>query len=237
MFDNYVQAKNTKVSKWATVLIVGSVIAHIIALAIFVVHSYWVINKLPIPTTQASFSSSPQPPSLPPAAKKKKKQKKPEKKPEKEFRKAEDVVQPDINKPKVEEKDVAAPEEDDGFEGVGDESGFGEQPVVKEVKPKTVAPSAIKQNRVSGNSQIQPSDADKNQISRDRKSRIITVAKICLNVSGGVSSARVIKSSGYPGYDRKIQSTMRSWRYKPFRVNGKPTPVCSTVTFIYMQSN
>ena len=237
MFDNYVEAKNSKLNKWAVILIGGSVIAHIIALIIFVVHSYWVINPLPLPTTQASFSSSPQPPALPPAASKKKK-KKIEKVEEKEFRKAVDTVQPDENKPKVTEDQVATVEEDDGFEGVGDEAGgFDTAPVVEVVKPKQVAPSAIKQNRVSGTEQIQPPDADKNQISRDRKSRIIAVAKICLNESGGVSTARVIKSSGYPGYDRKIQSTMRSWRYKPFRVNGKPTPVCSTVTFVYMQSN
>jgi hypothetical protein len=28
---------------------------------------------------------------------------------------------------------------------------------------------------------------------------------------------------------------MRGWEYKPFRIDGKPTSVCTATTFIYLQ--
>jgi hypothetical protein len=30
---------------------------------------------------------------------------------------------------------------------------------------------------------------------------------------------------------------MRTWRYRPFMVNGRRVPVCTSVTFIYRQSS
>jgi hypothetical protein len=45
-----------------------------------------------------------------------------------------------------------------------------------------------------------------------------------------------LKTTGFPSYDNKIVSTIRGeWRYRPFMVNGKATPVCTAVTFIYSQ--
>ena len=45
----------------------------------------------------------------------------------------------------------------------------------------------------------------------------------------------VIKASGFPAYDQKIQREMRNWKYRPFMINGKAAPVCTAVTFIYQQ--
>ena len=44
----------------------------------------------------------------------------------------------------------------------------------------------------------------------------------------------MLKSTGFPAYDSKIQSKIRGeWRYEPYNVNGKAVPVCTAVTFIY----
>jgi hypothetical protein len=45
-----------------------------------------------------------------------------------------------------------------------------------------------------------------------------------------------LRSSGFAAYDEKIQATIRrDWRYRPFLVNGKATPVCTAFRFIYSQ--
>ena len=56
---------------------------------------------------------------------------------------------------------------------------------------------------------------------------------MCLSSGGSVDKLQVLKSTGYAAYDSKIKSTMRSWRYRPFKVNGRAVPVCTSVTFIY----
>jgi len=61
--------------------------------------------------------------------------------------------------------------------------------------------------------------------------------KICLSEKGSVKSVSVLKASAYPKYDAKIVKEMKSWKYRPFLVDGKATPVCSAITMIYVQKS
>jgi len=55
-------------------------------------------------------------------------------------------------------------------------------------------------------------------------------------VGGAVTSVKMLKGTGFPAYDNKIQSKMNGeWKYKPYAVNGRAVPVCTAVTFIYSQ--
>jgi protein TonB len=45
----------------------------------------------------------------------------------------------------------------------------------------------------------------------------------------------MLKSTGAIAYDRKIEREIYGWRYRPFILNGEPTPVCTTVTYVYSQ--
>jgi len=47
--------------------------------------------------------------------------------------------------------------------------------------------------------------------------------------------ATVLKSSGFPAYDARLVDEVRRWRYTPFVIDGRPTPVCSVVQFVYNQ--
>ena len=52
-----------------------------------------------------------------------------------------------------------------------------------------------------------------------------------------VVSAKPLKSSGVPDYDKLLVTTiLGTWKYKPVLVNGRPVPICSAVTFIYKQT-
>ena len=46
-------------------------------------------------------------------------------------------------------------------------------------------------------------------------------------------SVSMIQSTGYADYDLDLLNGVRTWRYRPFTVNGVPTPACSPVSFVY----
>jgi protein TonB len=93
----------------------------------------------------------------------------------------------------------------------------------------------IEQRRIGGERRIYPPDTTKAAIVRDRLRRVVVTVKMCLSKGGTVQHLEVLRSSGYPEYDALIRSTMRTWKYSPFEVNGNAVPVCTSVTFIYNQ--
>lgn len=260
MFDNYVVAKRSKAKKWAMITISVSVFAHLVILIALVIRGFWQVEQHEPPKDSATkisvLAKAPPPPPPKKGVRKPKTQAKVT--PTKKMRivKATDV-QPTTKAKIVTTQDKAddsnEPEGDpDGVEGGvtggtpggvvggvigGTGLGAPPPPPPPPSAPKIVLQHVLEQSRISGEKQIIPSEADKLKIRRDDKSQVIASMKMCLNAGGTVSRVNVMKSSGYPGYDAKIRSTMRQWRYKPFMVNGKAVPVCSSVTFIYRQTN
>lgn len=255
MFDNYVVAKTRPLPKWVGPLVGFSVAVHLIVILAFVAQSFWAISKLAVPEAGVKVAvAPPPPPPPPPAAKRKKKKKKVDKvrKP-----RPKETTQPvKIEDPsEVDDDYVPDDSEDFGVEG-GVEGGVAggvpggipggvpggpppppPAPKVEDIAPKIVPQVALEQQRLSGEKHIVPSDEVKLQIKREGKTRVVTTVKMCLSSGGVVNKLTMLKSSGYPTYDQAIKATMRSWRYRPFMVNGKPVPVCTSVTFIYNQKN
>jgi TonB family protein len=124
---------------------------------------------------------------------------------------------------------------EDGVEG-GDTDEYGPPPPPPPpppTPPQNIAPSVLEANRIAGNKLITPDDATKKQIIADGKSRVIGSFKLCIALDGSVTVVTLLKSSGYAAYDEKLQQQMRTWKYKPYLVNGRATPVCTAVTFIF----
>ena len=82
---------------------------------------------------------------------------------------------------------------------------------------------------------IVPDDVTKTEIQRSGKDKIVGSYKLCISVDGAVTTINQLKSTTFPAYDSKIQREMRSWKYRPYMVNGRAVPVCTAVTFIYSQ--
>ncbi|MBT8493938.1 MAG: energy transducer TonB [Deltaproteobacteria bacterium] len=251
MFENYVESKTDKRRGWATTFIIASIILHVIAVVALVVRGYWVIEKLPVPRTEITFASSapPPPPPPPPGGSKKKTETKRKKK------KVKEAVQPTKtdDKKSQETSDDSDPNPDGveggveggvaggvvggvlgGVEGgVLGGTGVGTAPPPAPKKAKIVPVQVLKGLRIAGESNIQPPSKATVAMERSGKSRVVATAKMCLTEGGRVKSVSLIKRSGYPTWDRKIRAKMKSWKYKPYRVNGKAIPVCTSVTFIY----
>jgi hypothetical protein len=100
---------------------------------------------------------------------------------------------------------------------------------------QTVPPRLLEQNRIAGDKVILPDDPTKTAITRSQKERVIASLKLCVDVTGKVSQVKLLKSSGFPDYDRKLEAGMNTWAYRPYVVDGKAIPVCTAVTFIYAQ--
>jgi hypothetical protein len=102
--------------------------------------------------------------------------------------------------------------------------------------PVVVAPRTVEQMRISGQKLIVPDDVTKTEIARAKIHKLVTTYKLCIGVDGVPTEVRMLKSSGFAGYDARIQSEMLEWRYRPYTVEGAPRPVCTSVTFIYQQN-
>jgi serine/threonine protein kinase len=102
--------------------------------------------------------------------------------------------------------------------------------------PQTVLPTALDANRVAGEKDILPDERTQADIHRSGVEKIVGSYKVCISVEGTIAAVTQLKSTGFPSYDATIQDTIRSkWRYRPYLVNGKATPVCTAVRFIYLQ--
>jgi TonB family protein len=106
-----------------------------------------------------------------------------------------------------------------------------------EPKPKpptaVIAPAVMKALRISGDTQIHPSSSTQNRMSRDGATEVIGSVQLCIATDGSISSASTAKPTKYDEYDQALLSAVRSWRYKPYTVNGVAVKACSLVTFDY----
>ncbi len=100
---------------------------------------------------------------------------------------------------------------------------------------RMVPPTVIEGRRISGTAAIAPDDVTKTLIMEARKTKLVGSYKLCLSAQGEVVDVAILKPTGFWAYDAKIVREMRTWRYRPYEVNGKPAPVCTAVTFIYRQ--
>jgi serine/threonine-protein kinase len=103
------------------------------------------------------------------------------------------------------------------------------------VVPQNVAPTLLDANRIAGDKDIVPDNGSQTEINRSGQDKVVGSYKLCVTTDGGVDSVSLLKSTGFPAYDAKIQNTIRSkWRYKPFVISGKAVPVCTAVMFVYL---
>jgi protein TonB len=245
MFGNFEAAKHRKLPKWAGALLVSMLAFHVVLFLTMWVKTIWDIEQLERPKSTVDLAIAPPPPPPPPPPKGGVKPKDVTITPKKV--KVRDIVQP----VKIEKQETAPPVEtgdpngvEGGVEGGavgGDLNGVvaappPPPPPPPPAPPQNVPPQALDANRIAGEKNIVPDDVTKTEISRSGKDKLIGSFKLCITAEGNIASVNQLKSTGFPAYDSKITSTIRGeWRYRPFSVNGKPTPVCTAVTFIYSQ--
>lgn len=252
MFERYEQDRGrTRRSRWVRVCLVGSAVAHVAVAVALIVSSWWRIDKLSIndgrPIGVASFGLATAAP--PPLASESRERIK------KELRRVKEITQNDPQRDRAIEDgggDGAAGGDPNGRPG-----GTGTDPnatnlfvgscgqavcldapaparKIEREEPPVVPEAMLKGYLIRGNTQIQASDADKVKIARQPDRRVVGVVKLCIDDGGAVTSSSLLKSTGFSNYDRRLVSGVRGWRYKPYRIGGKPAAVCTSVRFVYI---
>jgi len=106
-----------------------------------------------------------------------------------------------------------------------------------EPKPKpptaVISPNVMKGLRLSGDTQIHPSESTQSRMSRDGETQVIGSVQLCISTDGSIASVSTAKRTKYDDYDQALLSAVRSWRYQPYTVNGVAVKACSLVTFVY----
>jgi len=245
MFNSFKAAKNIKMPKWAVPLLTAAAIFHAVLFVTMWVKSIWDIEQLDKPKGGlADLAIAPPPPPPPPPPPGGVKPQTPVITPKKI--KVRDIVQPvKIEKNEPQPVEATNPDGVEGGEEGGDPNGVmgGAQgappppppPPPPPAPPQNVPPTLLEGQRIAGDKNILPDDVTKTEIQRSGKDKIVGSYKLCLTVDGNVAAVNQLKGTTFAAYDAKIQREMRTWRYRPYMVNGKAVPVCTAVTFIYSQ--
>jgi len=65
---------------------------------------------------------------------------------------------------------------------------------------------------------------------------VSALLRVCTDREGNVVEVKVLK--GYdPSVDAAFVSALRTWRYSPFKVEGRPVPFCTNVAYSVQTTN
>lgn len=234
-------------------LLLVSIAAHAGALALLVSTALWQIDKLEVADSPLMVAAGPGAPiSAGPeeaAA--------PEKpKPPKPHHTTKDLTQKGDKKAEPDDDGGGdSPATGDGAGSGGDGLGIGQfacgeggacssildQPTAPAAPPKrkveeerVVVSHLIEGSRIEGNPRIEPPDSVRQAMVRLSQQKVDGAVKMCLDRAGNVRSLRILRSTGHAEYDQRLLAGMRTWRYRPYRLDsGAAVPVCTVVTFIY----
>lgn len=256
MFASYAAARSRPLPRYAAPLLVGVVAAHLLALTGIWVKGMWDMTKLDTQREPLDLAVASPPPASPPPPAGGARPVTPSIVPARHV--AKEPTQPTVH---IEQAPVTPTQaattgagDADGKPG-GEVNGTGDSlctggcdpdgvqtpapPPIPVIEPPKAArvlpPTAFEAQRVSGNAQIAPDDPTKTEIQRAGQDKLIATFKLCVDASGAVAKVQQLKASGFAAYDAKIDRQMRTWRYRPFMVDGTAAPVCTAVTFIYVQ--
>jgi protein TonB len=244
------------VKRWTVAL---SLLVHAGAALGFVAFSFWKIEKLHAKEdlTQVALGTTAPPPGDPapaPAAPAEAKLK------VETPKRPDEVVQPTDQKVAPDSGSGTAPADPnartapggtgDGCDGC-DPDGTGEDPFAPPGHPPGIGTSLDRPDtvpeppakpalvpigelrRVSGDPQIQLPPAALGQVRDAGKTRLEVTALLCVDETGAPESVSFRQPSGFPAVDDAIRAGMRTWRYAPFTVDGRPARACAIVRFTY----
>jgi hypothetical protein len=91
-------------------------------------------------------------------------------------------------------------------------------------------------HRIAGTRNVVPIDVDKYGMQKLGLTRVEGTFRLCVDDQGIVESVLPMRPTGIAGYDARIMTAIRAWRYRPYTVDDQVVPVCAAVTFVYSQS-
>jgi protein TonB len=240
VFESYLKERNQPLTARALTLIV-SIGLHLGAVALVLFLSLFYVEELPEPQVTVTFFSAapPPPPPPPPPPKPKAPKPKPKVQPEQPKPRPEDVQPPEDLKPKAPEPEAPAPKVPDwaGSEGVaggvegGVPGGTGPTPKAKpKAEPKRpvfVKRQVMDKQKLAGEQPVYLRKAKRAGVQG------VVIIKVCLKTNGRVDMGKTKILRGIPILDGEVLGKVKTWRYKPYKIDGVAQPVCFSVKFVF----
>jgi eukaryotic-like serine/threonine-protein kinase len=107
------------------------------------------------------------------------------------------------------------------------------QPPAPAVKPVLVPATKIESTRLAGSRQIALPGSTEQAMARQGIKGTQAIVKMCLSSGGEPTTVSLVRGTGFAEADTKIAREVRGWRYRPYVVDGKAVPVCTSVAFRY----
>jgi len=104
-----------------------------------------------------------------------------------------------------------------------------------ELPPTVIKASVLETHRLTGVPEIEPDPDDRTPPAGQKT--VGAAVKICVDTAGKVSAVKILKSSGRPSYDAKIEREVKAWTFRPVMGEGQPVDVCTVMTFLYRPSS
>jgi protein TonB len=232
-FEAILSQQKTAPSGWRRIIMTFSVLLHAIALAVAAGYSIWQVEEMPMPAVEVTLSMAPPPPPPPPPPPKRSATKK---------TKPVDVKPKTIVAPTETPKDMPPappeePEEDDdgGQEGgvvggiAGGIVGGTAPPPPKSTGPKLLTTKAG-HSLLAVNPLVRPYKVNIPEEYVARGDEYVAQIRICVNADGSVANVKILRPS-IPVIDLQIPQVIPRWRYRPYLVEGKPTPFCYPMNY------
>jgi TonB family protein len=100
--------------------------------------------------------------------------------------------------------------------------------------PVTIDPNVLDALRIGSNTDVPLSKTTKAEMLRHGMTSVRTTVRLCVSAVGLVTESTMTERTGYTEYDSNLIAATYAWHFQPYRVNGVPTPVCSTVEITYV---
>lgn len=237
-FEAVLAGERAAPKHWRRVMVVVSLGLHVAALAVGVAYSFWTIDELPLPAIAVTLVGGAPPPPPPPPPKRHSTGTKTKVRVDKPKTLVQPKEHPD-EKPKPEEKAEEKDEEgatDDGQEG-GVKGGVAGGVVggVVGAPLQNSAPKMLSAQIGRALLMINPNE-DPYIVHLPpplvrAKVKFTALVYICVSAEGRVTSAKLVKSVD-PAIDPQIPVVLGRWRYRPYMVDGKPTPFCWPLKYL-----
>jgi protein TonB len=230
-FEAILALPDAKPRRWRRGTLAASLVLHLGALAVGLVHSLWQVDEMALPAIQVTLTEAPPPPPPPPPPAG---AKKPSTKPKTKIATKTELVQPKETpkeEPKPEEHDEA---EDNGQAGgekggvvggvVGGVLGAPPPPPPKSTGPEMISDSEGYHQMVS-DPRVPPYCCVKIPRALEHFDSFVATLRVCVGTDGQVRDVRILSGAG-PAIDSQIPTYVRRWRYRPLVRGGQPTDFC-----------
>ena len=243
MFESFVESRK-KPFRARALGVTASILIHGGGLALVLFLSLFYVDELPEPPVTVTFFSAPPPPPPPPPPAAPKAIPRPKTALAPPTPKPNEVQPPDKPPPVQPKKDdePKVPSWAEGGKEGGSEDGVeggldtgAPRPPEKKAEPKKQAPAqpAFVRQQVVEKLKISGEMPEYLPAARMAKVEGVIMVRLCLKADGTVDPAetRIIKSLS--ALDEEVLSKVKTWRYKPYVVDGVATPVCFPARFVF----